>query len=232
MAKQKSLVCQYLENISRDALEKYQEIIRGYVRRRQGIYALYRRGKLYYVGLASNLNVRLKQHLRDRHHQSWDRFSVYITIGDSHMKELESLILRIVQPRGNKQKGKFIKSENLKRLFRRAISDQQKEEREIIVGDTSKRKSSTGKTIPKSKKGRVVSRTAYVNRTIRIKARYKGKTINAYFRKDGNVYYDGKAYRSPSGAAQVVCGRTCNGWSFWTYQRSPGDWVPIDELRK
>jgi len=40
MAKRTPLVCQHLENISRDALDKYQDIIRRYVRRRQGVYAL------------------------------------------------------------------------------------------------------------------------------------------------------------------------------------------------
>jgi hypothetical protein len=49
MGKRAPLVSQYLENISREALEKYQDIVRQYVRRRQGVYALYRRGKLHYV---------------------------------------------------------------------------------------------------------------------------------------------------------------------------------------
>jgi hypothetical protein len=44
MAKPAQLVCQHLENISREALEKYQKIIRNYVRGRQGVYALCRRG--------------------------------------------------------------------------------------------------------------------------------------------------------------------------------------------
>ena len=44
MAKRTPLVCQQLENISRQALERYQDIIRRHVRRRQGVYALYRRG--------------------------------------------------------------------------------------------------------------------------------------------------------------------------------------------
>jgi hypothetical protein len=65
------------------------------VRRRQGVYALYRRKKTYYVGLASNLRSRLVHHLKDRHGDSWDRFSGYFTIGDTHLKELESLNLRI-----------------------------------------------------------------------------------------------------------------------------------------
>lgn len=110
-----SFVCQYLENISRKALENYQDIIRQFVRDRHGIYALYRRTKLYYVGLASNLRSRLHHHLRDRHTQTWDRFSIYLTIADQHLKELETLVLRIADPKGNRQTGKFSKAEDLKR---------------------------------------------------------------------------------------------------------------------
>lgn len=82
------LVSQHLENMSRKVLENYQGIIRQYVRGRHGVYALYRKKRLYYVGLASNLRSRLTQHLRDRHAQTWDRFSIYLTIGDEHLKEL------------------------------------------------------------------------------------------------------------------------------------------------
>ena len=99
MKKRAQLVCQHLENISREALERNPEIIYQYVRGRQGVYALYRRGKLYYVGLATNLRKRLKHHLKDRHGHSWDRFSVYLTIGDHHLRELEALILRTVRPK-------------------------------------------------------------------------------------------------------------------------------------
>lgn len=88
MAKRSPMVCQHLENISREGLEKYQDVIREYVKGRHGVYALYRGIKLYYVGLATNLRMRLAHHLRDRHHNSWDRFSVYLTIGDNHLREL------------------------------------------------------------------------------------------------------------------------------------------------
>ena len=60
MAKRSSqLVCQHLESISRNVLEEYQKVIRRFVRGRNGVYALYRRGKLHYVGLASSLLGRL-----------------------------------------------------------------------------------------------------------------------------------------------------------------------------
>lgn len=51
--------------------------------------------------------------MKDRHYGSWDRFSVYLTLRDEHIRELESLLLRIVKPQGNKQGGKFVKSQNL-----------------------------------------------------------------------------------------------------------------------
>ena len=68
---------QHLEYINVSALDKYQKIIRAYSRQREGVYALYRKGRLYYVGLASDLKWRLGAHLKDRHKEKWDRFSVY-----------------------------------------------------------------------------------------------------------------------------------------------------------
>ena len=136
MAKPTQLVCQHLENISRDALEKYQKMIRRYVVRRQGVYALYRRGRLYYVGLASDLRWRLNQHLKDRHGLSWDRFSIYLTIGESHLRELESLLLRVIKPKpkGNKKTGRFVESENLLRRFTKEIRALQRDELYSMVG--------------------------------------------------------------------------------------------------
>jgi len=137
MVKRKALVCQQLENISREALGRYQNIIRQYVRRRYGVYALYRKGKLQYVGLASNLRSRLSRHLRDRHQDSWDRFSVYLTIGDTHLKELEALILRIVKPAGNKVKGKFAKCEDIRKKFARDVRRRQRDELKSLLGKGS-----------------------------------------------------------------------------------------------
>ena len=149
MARQSQLVCQHLENISHDALSKYQNVIRSYVRGRQGIYALYRKNELYYVGLASNLRNRLKHHLRDRHRELWDRFSIYLTIGDSHLKELESLILRTIKPSGNHQSGKFIKSENLRNRLSRDLRAQQRQELDWVIGRTTS-------PIPKRRRQKVV----------------------------------------------------------------------------
>lgn len=122
------LVSQHLENISRTALEKYQGILKEYVKGRHGVYALYSKDHLYYVGLASNLRNRLKAHLKDRHAQTWDSFSVYLTINDSHLHELETLILKIASPKGNRVSGNFIKAQNLKPIFKNAVTKAQQKE--------------------------------------------------------------------------------------------------------
>ena len=230
MAKRSSLVCQHLENISRSALERHQDIIRQYVRNRQGVYALYRRDKLYYVGLARNLRMRLAHHLRDRHGESWDRFSVYLTIGDSHLRELESLILRIVKPKGNKQKGKFPKSEDLKRRFGKDVRVRHRREYDEIIGRVGLA------TRPRSKEmttnGRPPVLAKYIEGPMSLRARYKRQVFKARVRRDGRIRFDGKVYTSPSVAGAAIVKHACNGWKFWTYERAPGDWVLLEKLRK
>ena len=230
MAKPAQLVSQHLENISRDALEKYLHIIRRYVVGRQGVYALYRRGKLYYVGLARDLRWRLNAHLKDRLAPHWDRFSVYLTIGDRHLKELESLLLRVVKPKpsGNAQTGKFAASENLVYQFKREIKARQRAELNVLVGLTGDLERPQKATeIPP----RGVPLARYSTEPFNIRARFKGRTFSAHVRRDGRIRFQGKTYNSPSAAGGAVCKRSCNGWWFWKYERAPGDWVRLYVLK-
>ncbi len=236
VAKRSPLVSQHLENVSRDALVTYQKLIREYIRGREGVYALLRKGRLYYVGLAGNLRGRLTQHIRDRHGKSWDRFSVYLTIGDTHLRELESLVLRIAAPTGNKQKGKFARSENLRRRFRRDIKAVQDAERRSLLGEDAR------KADPKARRTKVAAvpigarrpaLSAYPERPKILRASFKGKTLRARVLRDGSIRFGKRRFNSPSEAAAVACKRiSCNGWKFWKYERSPGDWVSLDALRR
>ena len=65
--KREALSHQHLENASRELLAKYPDVVRQFIGGNAGIYALYRRNKLYYVGLAKALRGRLRAHVRDRH---------------------------------------------------------------------------------------------------------------------------------------------------------------------
>ena len=70
-------------------------------------------------------------------------------------------------------------------------------------------------------------------RRMKLRAWFKGKKLRAQLLKGGRVRFAGKVYDSLSTAAAKACKRrTCNGWTFWKYQRAPGDWVTVDHLRK
>jgi hypothetical protein len=68
----------------------------------------------------------------------------------------------------------------------------------------------------------------------RLRARYKGKIVRARVRTDGSITVrgpGGRNFNSPSLAARHVLGRNANGWDFWQYERSPGEWVRLTRLR-
>ena len=206
------LVSQHLENISRKALEDYQDILKEYVKGRHGVYALYRNGNLYYVGLASNLRNRLKTHLTDRHAQTWDSFSVYLTIKDSHLHELETLILKIASPKGNKQSGNFINAQNLRPIFKKAVTKAQ--QKELIKLGLKKIVEPVKSKATEQKDSKAVL-SPYVKDRFDIRCWYKGKLYKATVRKDGTILYKGESYNSPSTAASAITKRAMNGWATW-----------------
>ncbi len=231
MAKATQIVCQHLEYVSRAVLEQYQDLIHQYIRGRHGIYALYRRGKLHYVGLASNLRSRLRQHLHDRHKDSWDHFSIYLTIDGHGIKELETMLLRIVSPEGNKMGGRFVRSQNLavklKRDIRQLHSEQMKD---LMPGRRHFGKKKKAPVVVESN-GSTAPLAKYVTAPVKMRVRYKGKLYRARIRRDGMIRYDGVIYKTPSAAGKAVRKRATNGWQFWQYERSPGDWVPLSKIR-
>ena len=227
MPNRAQLVCQHLENISGDVLEEYQEIIRQYVYRRQGVYALYSHDDLYYVGLASDLRTRLKAHLKDKHAGQWDRFSVYLTIGDKHLRELEALLLRVIKPtpEGNTKIGKFARSEDLRGLLNKDMEQQDQKRREHIIG---RKEAKVQLILP----GRMPPLLPYVKRVSKLRGTYKGKTFLATVKDDGTIRFQRKVFRTPTGPAMAITKYPVDGWFFWKYQRAPGDWVRLDELRR
>ena len=132
--RQRKLVIGHLENISGDVLDQYPSVIRALIKDKSGVYALYRNNSLYYVGLAKNLMGRLKAHTRDRHQRKWNRFSVYLTVRDEYIKELESLMIRVVGPRGNRRSGKLIASKVLRRDLNKAIKAHDADRRARLMG--------------------------------------------------------------------------------------------------
>lgn len=226
--KSDQLLIEFLERISWRVLEDYRGIVSKMIHRRAGVYALYKRDQLYYVGLASNLMGRIKHHLKDRHSLHWDRFSVYITHRDQHVKQLESLLLRIARPDGNRVEGGFGGSANLYRRLASEMSNLDADRRAAALGERAVRKRRRARTA--TAKG-TLSLAGLVERRVPLRARYKRKQFKATLRRDGYIGFGGHLYDSPSAAARRVVKRGVNGWQFWCY-RDGRDWRPLADLRK
>ena len=222
------LLTGYLEGISWRVFEYYPAVLKRLIHRKGGVYALYKGPKLFYVGLASNLMWRLKAHLKDRLASKWDRFSVYLAREDQHIKQLETLLLRISKPPGNRVKGKFQQSANLYRELNSAMSAADADQRATMIGGHVERNRRRRKM--RDEKG-IAALSGLVDRRIPLRARNNGKLYRATLRRDGVIAYQGKRYLSPSAAGIAALGRGVNGWSFWRFRNAAGEWVRLREMR-
>jgi len=151
------------------------------------------------------------------------------TVHDEHMKELESLILRIVEPKGNRVAGKFARSEGLRRKLNRAMRERDADRRaDLLGGHVARRRHRT-----KVKHSLGANRLAGIaGRAVQLRRRYKEEVLKASLLKDGRIRVAGKLYDSPNAAARAATGRRqINGWFFWHFRNDKKEWVPLRSLR-
>jgi hypothetical protein len=225
--RREALVFAHLERVSKELLLRHPDVVREFIGRNTGVYALYRKNRLYYVGLASALRHRLTAHGKNRHGKMWDHFSIYLTIKDQHLREIEALLLRITKPPGAKQTGKLAQSKDMKRQIMKAIRDKQtKEVSSLFDSFIHLKDEPSGKPRGESDLIRFLPKGA------RLKGTNKGKTFRATARRDGRVRYKGQTYSSLSLAAKAAIRRSVNGWWFWQIERGKRNWVRLTKIRK
>ena len=227
------LVRRHLERVSGRLLEVYGDLLRGSIPRLKGIYALYKGQRLYYVGLASNLPRRLATHLRDRHKGKWNTFSVYETTGDHHIRELESLVLRITFPRGNEVKGKLAGSTDLRRSIKAKIRERHAEEIARIFDEGKRARRPSKRVAPQQPTSKNPLAGVVERRVMHLRFERRGTVHKALLRRDGRIRFKGDLFDSPSLAAARAAGKKAyNGWKAWKYKNAAGEWRFIDELRR
>jgi hypothetical protein len=97
----------------------FREELRGLMRGYSGLYVLYRRRRLYYIGLARDLFWRLHTHTKDKHRKKWDRFAIFRIARVRYLKDIESLLLRVANPPGNAVAGKFHRDADVTMVLRK-----------------------------------------------------------------------------------------------------------------
>jgi hypothetical protein len=220
----RALLKGYLEEVDGTAMERHADFFRAAARGENGVYALYSGQELYYVGLARSLSARLKQHLKDRHKGAWDGFSMYLTASDAHMRELEALLIRIANPPGNRVSGRLAGARDLKRELKRWMQWRVREEERKTFRPRRERRdaNSTDRPLRKS-----------FMRATTLRGIYKGKAYRARLLTNGAIVYQKTRYDTPTDAVRAaIRTRKLNGWWFWKYERAPGDWVRLRNVRE
>jgi hypothetical protein len=104
--------------------KRLKEIMKGYA----GIYALYKREELYYVGLTTNLFGRIEWHLiGDRHAGKWDHFIIFRIKRVNYLKDIETLITHLIDLKGNRNKGKVPPDADINKVLKEILSEHKKE---------------------------------------------------------------------------------------------------------
>lgn len=230
----RSIITGHMEKIGQKVFTDYSLAITELIKGHQGIYALYKKDKLYYIGLASNLKNRIKHHLNDRHKDCWTHFSLYIIRKEEHIKEIESLVLRISYPKGNAIKGKLTQSKDLRPILKTKMKEQwEKQFNDIIGGRKTKSNKKTVRRITDHKADRPLK--GLLRNYQRIYCHYMGQKYKAKVLPSGIIeLVPGKErFNSPSLAGIAVTKKkTINGWRFWKYKNENGNLIYIDQLRK
>ena len=81
------------------------------------------------------------------------------------------------------------------------------------------------------KKQGLNARGVFLPAGMKLRKTLKGKTHYAEIVDEG-IKYGSKSFASPSAAACEAAVNTVNGWKFWHYERAPGDWVRLTNLKK
>lgn len=232
--KSKPIVEAYLERIGQKVFTDFSSVITEIIKRHQGIYALYKKDKLYYIGLASNLKNRIKHHLNDKHKNYWTHFSLYIISKQEHIKEFESVILRIAYPKGNRQKGKLAGSKNIRPLLKKKLNAEWKRKRSEILNTKkpAKLKKKTKRKFTKTPKSDRPLKGVFPGGKV-LYAKYKAKEHKAWVNRLGRIRFNGKYYDTPTAAGKAIITKgAINGWNFWKYKDKSGELRKIADLRK
>jgi len=222
-----TLVVKKLEGVSKLIFRDYHKQITELIGNSHGIYALYDENELYYVGKSTDLKNRVKQHLKDRHLASWTHFSLYLVRNAEHISEIESLIIRVANPKGNAKKYKTDKGTSLLKQLQALVKQRQQVEFNIMFSTTIDKREQTPRTDKHqfALHGLVQKKTA-LYRT------YKGKEYRALLTPRGKIKFNGKIYETPTAAAMSIVSRTSvNGWTFWYFKNAEGEWARLSDLR-
>jgi len=156
-----------------------------------------------------------------------------------HIREIESLVLRIADPRGNRAGGRLKNAIDLRRELRRSMEERSRLEIESIVPRAWRRDKKRihleqARRATRSKSRQSTSKERPLKKLFagkQIVAAHKGEKYSARVNRYGVIRLKGVIYETPTAAAVSITGKPTNGWNFWKV-RNNGELVRLRKLRK
>jgi predicted GIY-YIG superfamily endonuclease len=106
---------------------RLREIMRGYA----GVYALYRKHRIHYVGLTTDLLGRILGHTKDRLAGKWDHFIIFRIQRVRYLKDIETLMHQLLETKGNRVRGRVPRDADINRVLRKVLAEHQHTIRDI-----------------------------------------------------------------------------------------------------
>ena len=120
------------------------------------------------------------------------------------------------------------------RQLKRAVKQQQEQDREKIFGDRKHRdtRRKAAKRRKKTTKAARPLRGKFPGGKV-IYATHKRKDYKAWVKGNGGIRFNGRIYDTPTAAANAIITKgAVNGWAFWKYKDKNGNLVSLKNLRK
>ena len=89
-------------------------------------YTFYHGEELCYTGLTRNLLGQIQWHRRDRHRGKWNHFVIFRIHRVRYLKDIETLLLNLVEPPGNRVRGNVPRDGDLNRVLRSTLAEYRK----------------------------------------------------------------------------------------------------------
>lgn len=179
-----------------EVLQEYETVLANKIGDRGGIYILHKGKNIYYIGKATQLRRRIKQHFFDKHGRKWDTFSLYVVENNDFLDSLERMLVTLVRPKGNST---LFKTEaKYKKDLAKEIELLQRQHIKKLFSDVYDRR----------KKFRTLVKT------------YKGKKLEAILQQDGTVLYKNKKFTSLTALTKHITGiKSISGPRFWGFTK-------------
>ena len=229
--KHRRLVISRIEGISKNVLRNYHKEITKLIGNSPGVYALYDGDSLYYVGKSVDLKRRVIQHLKDRHFASWTHFSLYIITRTDFVDEIESLLIRIANPKGNRAVPEGKATHTMLDKLKLLIKKKQKREFEEMFRKNRKESKVTKHVSFRNKR----TLRGLVSKPTTLFKTYKGREYKAILEPNGVIRLGNKNFATPTAAAKTIIRRptgTVDGWRFWYLKDSNGEWLRLSDYKK